>query len=463
MSGIATYHGADLPQARRYVPYGACLELLRYKGPEVLISGPAGTGKSRSCLEKLHIAAERYPGMRGLILRKTRASLTEAALVTFESHVLPVGHPVLRGPSRAMRRAYHYPNGSEIIVTGLDDPSKVMSTEFDLAYVQEAIEAAENDWEMVTTRLRNHVMPYQQLLADTNPDAPSHWLKQRTNQGRTLLLESRHEDNPTVTRDYLAKLDALTGVRYQRLRLGLWVAAEGQVYEGWDPAVHIIDRFVIPEVWPRYWSVDFGFVHPFVWQAWAGDPDGRLYRYREVYHTQRLVEDHAAAILAVTAGEPKPRAIICDHDAEDRATLARKLGMGTVAAMKAVSPGLQAVAERLRLQADGRARLFFLRDSVLERDAEQIDRKRPAAAEEEPEGYVWDTRQGRKKGEEPLKENDHGMDATRYLVAYVDAIGGGLMGAGQSLVSAGREGSDLRGFDSGPLDPGLGAMITRRL
>src|SRR6266702_1318417 len=155
---IGVYQGVDRPEYRRYVPYGACLALLRDKGPEVLISGPAGTGKSRACLEKLHIAAERYPGMRGLILRKTRASLTEAALVTFESHVVPVGHPILKGPSRAMRRSYRYPNGSELIVNGLDDPAKVMSTEFDLAYIQEAIECTENDWEMVTSRLRNHVI-----------------------------------------------------------------------------------------------------------------------------------------------------------------------------------------------------------------------------------------------------------------------------------------------------------------
>lgn len=389
---------------------------------EIVLSGPAGTGKSRACLEKLHLCALNYPRMRGLILRKTRESLTQAALVTFEEKVLPEGSRLTDGAQRNVRQVYRYPNGTEIVVGGLDKASKVMSTEYDLVYVQEATELAEDDWEKLTTRLRNGIMPYQQLIADCNPDAPTHWLKQRANDGRTLLLESRHEDNPTVTAAYLARLDALTGVRLQRLRWGRWVAAEGQVYEGWDAAVHRIDRFEIPREWPRFWAVDFGYVNPFVWSAYARDPDGRLFRYREIYRTGRLVEDHARLIRALTKDEPRPRAIVCDHDAEDRATLERHLQMPTLPAFKAVSAGLQAVNGRLRPAGDGRVRLFYLRDSLVERDPALDEKKKPACTEEEYDGYIWDTSAGRRKGEDPVKLNDHGMDATRYLVCHVDDI-----------------------------------------
>ena len=168
-----------------------------------------------------------------------------------------------------------------------------------LVNVQEAIELSEEDWESITTRLRNNVMPYQQVIADTNPDTPTHWLKRRCDLGKTKMLDSRHEDNPTVTPAYLAKLDALTGPRLQRLRWGRWVQAEGVVYEGWDRATHLIDRFDIPLEWPRYWSVDFGYTNPFCCQFWAEDGDGRLYRYREIYCSKLLVEDHARSILAL--------------------------------------------------------------------------------------------------------------------------------------------------------------------
>lgn len=414
---------APRPGQRPYRPYGGCEALWRCREGEVLLSGPAGTGKSRAALEKLHCAAHKYPGMQGLILRKTRASLTDAALKTFEEKVVPEGHPIIRRPIlRETRKIYRYPNGSEIVVGGLDNPDRIMSTDKDMIYIQEATECTERDWEMATTRLRNGVMPYQQLLADCNPDSPMHWLYLRTENGQTRIIESRHEDNPSVGPEYLAKLDALTGVRYKRLRLGLWVAAEGIIYEGWDPAVHRIDRFEVPGDWPRIWSVDFGYVHPFCWGAWALDPDGRLYRYREIYHTHRLVEDHARQILEVTKGEPAPTAIVCDHDAEDRATLERHLGLGTTPAHKSISDGIQAVASRLRAEGDGKVRLFYLRDSLVERDPDLADRKLPCSTEEEYGGYIWNEGGGRRKGEEPLKEQDHGMDMTRYAVAFADEL-----------------------------------------
>lgn len=328
-----------------------------------------------------------------------------------------------------MRQAYRYPNGSQIVVGGLDKPGKVMSTEYDAIYVCEAIELAEEAWEALTTRLRNYVLPYQQLLADTNPDRPTHWLKKRADTGRVLMLESRHDDNPRLWDgkdwtaegcDYIAKLDALTGPRKQRLRYGRWVQAEGVVYDGWDAAIHIVDRFAVPPNWPRFLSVDFGFTNPFVCQWWGMDPDGRLYLYREIYHTRRLVEDHARRILELSCGEPAPLAIVCDHDAEGRATLERDPGMATTPAVKGAgqkTPGIESVARRLRRAADGYPRLFILRDSLDERDPELVAAKKPGCTAEEFDSYVWDTRGNRARGEVPVKVDDHGCFVAGTMIA----------------------------------------------
>ncbi|HXG66939.1 MAG TPA: phage terminase large subunit [Blastocatellia bacterium] len=405
------------------------MTLFYERGDEMLLSGPAGTGKSRACLEFLHLVASKYPAMRGLIVRKTRESLSESGLVTFEEKVLPALSTLRQGPSRRLRQLYAYPNGSQLVGGGMDRASRVMSTEFDLIYVQEATELSEDDWEMLTTRLRNGRVPYQQLIADCNPGPPTHWLKRRSDRGLVRLIESRHEDNPELWDHqrgawtergaaYIAKLDRLTGARRLRLRHGLWAMAEGMVYgDVWDPAVHLIDRFPIPADWPRYWVVDFGFTNPFVFQAWAEDHDGRLYRYREIYYTRRLVEDLARAILAAERDEARPVAIICDHDAEDRATLERHLGLGTTPARKSVSDGIQAVAARLRKAGDGKPRLFFLRDSLVGRDPQLAEDKRPTCTEEEFEGYVWQEAGAK---EMPVKQDDHGLDCVRYLVAYKD-------------------------------------------
>jgi phage terminase large subunit len=298
-----------------------------------------------------------------------------------------------------------------------------MSTEFDMIYVQEAVELQEQDWESLTTRLRNGAMPYQQLGADTNPDAPTHWLKRRCDAGKTLLIESRHEDNPTVTADYLAKLDALTGVRYLRLRKGLWAGAEGLVYDGWDPAIHLIDAMPAGwESWRKLRVADFGFTNPFVAHWWAIDPDGRAYLYREIYHTGRTVRVHSGQINRLSAGESY-EATLADHDAEDRATL-RECGIETLAAHKAVTPGIEAVQERLKRAGDGRPRLFVLKGCRVERDPALVEARKPTCTEEEWAGYIWQPPQpGRPPREEPRKIDDHGMDATRYMAAYVDGLG----------------------------------------
>lgn len=419
-----------------YVPYGACKKVQKLELPEMVVSGPAGTGKSRACLEKIHYLAQHYPGSRYLIVRKTRASLTESALQTFEQWVLGFDHPMLLdGPQRRFRQNYRYPNGSEIIVGGLDKPSRIMSTEYDLVFVQEAIELTEEDWETLTTRLRNNVLPFQQLLADTNPSFPTHWLKQRCDQGATKMLDSRHENNPRLWdhdrkewtpegTKYIGKLDRLTGARKQRLRYGKWVQAEGVVHENYDPAIHLIDRFEIPQDWQRFRVVDFGFTNPFVCQWWAIDGDGRMYRYREIYMTQRTVKVHSGKIKKLSEGE-SISATVCDHDAEDMATL-RENGIPTTPARKAVSVGLQRVEERLKKAGDEKPRIFFLRDSLVESDHSLADAKKPWSTEQEFEGYVWANKATK---EEPVKENDHGMNATRYAVMQVDEgrIEGSLM------------------------------------
>lgn len=455
----------------RYVPRGTALEVMHRRDPELLVSGPAGTGKSRACLEKVHLMCLVNPGMRALLLRKTLVSLTSTGLVTWREHVAPeslaIGESEWYGGSQAEPPQYRYVNGSKVMIGGMDKPEKVMSSEYDVIYVQEATELAIEDWEACNSRLRNGRVSFQQLLADCNPSAPTHWLKQRCDSGATTMINSRHEDNPRLFNvdgalteqgaTYMRRLDALTGVRKLRLRHGLWVAAEGLVYEGWNEDLHLRPAFSaggrptsptngrarVPKHWPRYWSIDFGYTNPFVLQCWAQDDDGRLILYREIYHTKRLVEDHCETIAKIVMRnptrtvdadgrpgpwqgewvEPMPEAIICDHDAEGRATFERHMGMTTVAAHKAVTEGIEAVQARLEPAGDGRARIQLCRDAVVERDQDLTDAMRPASTIEEITGYVWDQKPDKPPKEEPVKENDHGMDAMRYMAAYKDLRG----------------------------------------
>lgn len=414
------------PRTRPYEPRGGALRLMRCRDKQILIEGPAGTGKTLATLTKIDAVLRRWPGARGLIVRKTRASMTQSVLVTYEEKVLPEGDPIKSGVQRAHRASYVYPNGSELVVGGMDNPDRVMSTEYDIIGAFEATELTEDDHEKLTTRLRNNVVPFQQLVEDCNPAGPQHWLNQRCLKGQTTRILSRHEDNPSVTPDYLDTLRALTGARRLRLYDGKWAAQEGLVYEEWGDA-NLVDEMPAGwDAWPRYRSIDFGFTNPFVCQWWAKDPDSRLYMYREIYRTKRLVEDHARDIVALSAGE-RFESTVADHDAEDRATLERH-GVKTVPARKDIGVGIQAVQARIRAAGDGRPRLFVLRGALVEADEGLIEAKKEYSTEQEFGEYVWpktkpqkDTQDGKALKEVPVDDHNHGMDALRYMVMHLDA------------------------------------------
>lgn len=424
---------------------GASRRLLSCRAGEVVLSGPAGTGKSVGGLTKQHLAAMKYPGSRHLLLRKTAASLGASTLEVYRKHVaaasLAVGDVEYYGGSTAEPPQYRYRrNGSSIVLGGMDKPSKIMSSAYDTVVMDEGTEFLVQDFEAAISRLRAGNMPYSQAILMCNPDAEHHWIYQRQAAGGMTFLESRHEDNPAyydaagnVTpagAAYLAKLDRLTGVRYQRLRRGLWVAAEGLIFDEWDPAIHLVDALPAgSETWVRWWAIDFGYTNPFVLQCWAEDPDGRLWLYREIVHTGRLVEDHVRQIMSIVRPhgewiEPRPRGIVADHDAEDRATFERHSGMRTLAAIKDVRPGIQAFQARLRKAGDGKPRVFVVRGCVVERDPAMVEARSPIGLAEEITGYVWaKAADGKPAKEEPEKKNDHSCDPARYVGAQAD-LGG---------------------------------------
>lgn len=412
---------------------GSALRVQTLTDREWILAGPAETGKTWATVWRLDELLRSTPGSQYALVRKVAADIGPTVLNTYKRVIERSGSGATPYGGEKPEW-YTYPNRARLYIGGMDRPGKVLSGERDGIYVNQAEELTLNDWETLTTRTtgRGAVTNTPMLFGDCNPGSESHWIKLREAQGALKVLESRHEDNPSLFDDSgrmtaqgertMATLDALTGVRYKRLRLGLWVSAEGQVYEEYDPAIHLIDRFPIPADWRRIRVIDFGYTNPFVCQWWALDPDGRMYRYRELYMTGRTVRVHAQQINALSVGETY-EANIADHDAEDRATLI-EANIATFPATKDVMRGIQAVQERLKPAGDGKPRLFLLRDSLVEVDPALEAAKKPTRTEQEFGSYVWArAADGKPQKEEPIKLDDHGMDALRYAVMYADMGG----------------------------------------
>jgi phage terminase large subunit len=263
-----------------------------------------------------------------------------------------------------------------LYVDGLDKADKLLSGEFDIIYGNQVEEFALDDWEKLTTRATGRAgnAPYSQVIGDCNPSTPTHWLLRRSS---IKMLPSHHKDNPRLYDENgqpteegkrtLLILSRLTGARLLRLGKGIWASASGAIYGDYDPQVHLIDRFEIPAHWSRICVIDFGYRNALVVQWWAVDEMGRMYRYREIYVTGALVDDVAKEIQRLeqwyqydSDGNIKRDALgriqhnpnreeifarIADHDAEDRATLAKN-GIDTLPAFKPVKLGIEAVQLR---------------------------------------------------------------------------------------------------------------------
>ena len=401
------------------------VEPWRDTAPVMLLTGSAGGGKSRLAAEKLHGFCLHYPGAMALAVRKIRQSMTNSTVLFLEHAVIGKNNQLVRHfPSK---RRFEYRNGSMLVYGGManqEQREQIRSIgkdgSLDIVWMEEANGFQESDFNEIIARMRGKTAAWRQIELTTNPDTPSHWIYKRLIKGgQAHVYYSGATDNYHNPDDYITSLESLTGVQYKRLVKGQWIQAEGAVYDGFRHELHVVEPFAIPREWRRFRAVDFGYTNPFVCQWWAIDGDGRLYLYREMYRTQTLVEDAARQIVELSQGE-RIETTICDHDAEDRATLEHH-GVPTKPAQKAVSVGIQAVQARLRKAGDGRPRLFLFSDALIEPDAKLEAKRKPLCALDEFPGYIWqETRDGRPNKEEPVKDNDHSMDALRYAIMYVD-------------------------------------------
>jgi len=300
--------------------YGNNLQFLKCKSPEIVLSGPADTGKTFALCLKVHLCACKYPGAVIVFVRKTQSSCYNTVLRTFTGILGPDVDQWPCTPYGGLNKTerFNYDNGSVIFVAGLDKPSRLMSGEFDLVAGSQVEEFSLVDWEIMATRTTGRAghIPYNQIIGDCNPANPSHWIKQRQKAGTLTLFESSHRDNPDLFdqttgliteqgKTRIGALDRLTGVRKLRLRKGIWAAPEGAIYDVFDEDRHKVASFPIPQHWPRAVGIDpAGQYRAAVWLAW--DPDNQILNvYQELLEPfGTTVQRFVNKVIEQTANAP---------------------------------------------------------------------------------------------------------------------------------------------------------------
>ena len=136
--------------------------------------------------------------------------------------------------------------------------------------------------------MRQHGAPREGLFL-FNPNGHN-WLwkrfidPNRSSKWKQLYkcVEATPFDNPNLPADYLEQFEGLPDHWYQRFVMGSHEVFVGQIFVDYNPDVHVIEPFHIPQDWERWCCIDPGIGHEGAVSWVARDYDNNCYYYREV-------------------------------------------------------------------------------------------------------------------------------------------------------------------------------------
>jgi phage terminase large subunit len=414
----------------RYRPIGGNADLFACRDRVVVHDGPKGSGRTRAQLEKAFLAAEKYPGARIALVRHYRSWLTQSVLVELESQVIPMGHPCIKGAHRKNRNSYQFPNGSEIVCLGFNNPQQVNSAQYDMAIVAEATDCDPAAVQELYQRLRNGVMPYQQLILDCNPKGPRHWIADWFMRGRwdertqsrvpVARVPTTHKDNPrwwnpdtqTWTPEgdayVVGVLGSLEGIDRRRNLLGEWCQGEGLVYESFRHDTNVTTRpWDDRDTRGVLIACDDGVADPFAALRIEWDHDKRVHVSAMRYGRGMSSDEKMLAVEEL--GGVRSNVIVYDSAAGSLGEDLRRLFPFVVPSDKTtyrIEEGCKLVRKRMQVAADGRPRLTV--DPGCESLLTELD------------AYAWSKRSDGTDRDLPEDRNNHALDALRYAVVYLD-------------------------------------------
>lgn len=394
---------------------------------------------------------ERYPGVRCIFVRRTRRSITQSFCPDFESIVLQHDPRIRKGAAASTRGEYKHPNGSVLVLAGMDDRGKVYSTNWDVVIFEEARQFLKLDIDDAaygTLRQFTPGMPMQLLIMLTNPDAPTHHLLRRAKEGQCKRLRSYHKDNPKwwdrvraewtpQGKAYTDGLKKLPGVLYDRNYLGLWKAAEGAVWACWDPEVHITLKRPDPKnVW-RWAAMDWGYTDPCALLVGEKDENGKVTICREVYRQKMGIEWWAQEVIAARR-DLDIKGLVVDPSRPEiidffNRKIAQTFGASDVPFSwpaentRGTSPGGDLAGLDLVRHYFEKGKLHLWRDRLRHwPDPELEAAELPCSLADEIGMYVYWRPREAQDNEYAFRDRtdpacaDHACDALRYLITFMD-------------------------------------------
>ena len=264
-------------------------EFLRCKKKYVAFGGARGGGKSWAVRCKAKLLAQRYPGIRMLLVRRTMPEIETNHLETLRLEL--AGTAVYR----AEERRFVFGNGS-VLQFGYcacdRDADRYQGAEYDVIFFDEATQLKEQWMRKLAACVRGVNGFPKRIYYTCNPGGPGHGYIKRLfidrryepgeNGGEYAFIPARVTDNGALLArqpEYIRQLEALPPKLRAAWLEGRWDVLAGQVFQEFtdDPAhyadrrwTHVIRPFDIPREWNVYRSYDFGYAKPFSFPAAGG-------------------------------------------------------------------------------------------------------------------------------------------------------------------------------------------------
>lgn len=250
-----------------------------------------------------------------------------------------------------------------------------------------------------------------------NPDGPYHWFKtnwiDKLIEKNLLHLHFTMEDNLSLSEKIKERYRAMySGVFYQRYILGLWVVAEGVIYDMFDKVKHTVETLVDLVADTYYVSIDYGTQNATVFLLWCKNRTGQWICIKEYYYSGRdeasqKTDGEYADDLKAFLGDINPKSIIIDPSAASFIAELRKRGYHIKKAKNDVLDGIRFVASLLNQEKIAFAKECI--NTILEFNS-----------------YIWDIKASEKGEDKPIKQHDHAMDAVRYFCYTIIFKGNGI-------------------------------------
>lgn len=340
----------------------------------------------------------------GLVCAPTYKMLRDSTQRTLFEMLGELGIPF--NFSKTDNHAYFPYTGHEILFRSLDDPDNLRGPNVAYAWVDEAAYVSAKAWRVVKGRVRAGDL--QQAWITTTPKGRNwvwaEWVQSPTHRHR--MYRFRTDENVTLDPEYVASLGYVGDFAAQEIG-GEFISFEGLVYRKFDRDKHV--QRVDTTNWHRAQGGDVGARNPTVVLTVYFSGDGRIHIGREFYQKNMGSTAILEAFLQEFDDE-QPEDIWIDPSAAAYINDLEAEGLPVHKANNDIRTGIQTV------------------NSYIEEGRLTVD---PSCVHviTEFEQYQYPEEGGKTGNDNPVKQNDHCMDALRYTVMGYTKAGSMEQGA----------------------------------